>query len=108
MSVRLCAAHRRRVLRRGAFALLSLVALAGLPAQADDPPVAAGAGAPAVVDGAQVYTQLCQACHMADGGGATGAGTYPSFRGNPNIASATFMAAVVLHGRRNMPSFAPT
>ena len=59
------------------------------------------------VDGARIYAQLCQGCHMADGRGARGGGTYPSFADNPNIASAPFVAAIVLHGRRNMPAFAP-
>ena len=59
------------------------------------------------VDGARIYAQLCQGCHMADGRGARGGGTYPSFADNPNIASAPFVAALVLHGRRNMPAFAP-
>lgn len=56
-------------------------------------------------DGEQIFQHVCQGCHMPDARGATGAGTYPALAGNPHLASARFMAAVVLHGRRNMPSF---
>ena len=66
-----------------------------------------GPGHRGTVDGAEIYAQVCQGCHMPDGRGASGGGTYPSFRDNPNMASAAFVAAVVLHGRRNMPAFAP-
>ena len=101
--------------RRGpALAALSLAALAlaltivaGSPAAADTPPPLPDEGTLGTVDGAQIYAQLCQGCHMADGRGATGGGAYPSLAGNRNLASAQFVAAVVLHGRRNMPAFAP-
>lgn len=55
--------------------------------------------------GEQVYRHICQACHMLDGSGATGAASYPALAGNPNVASAQYMATIVLHGRGNMPSF---
>lgn len=70
----------------------------------------AGAHAPGVMttrDGGQIYRQICQGCHMPDGQGASGAGHYPAFVGNPTMASARYMALTVLQGRRNMPSFAP-
>jgi mono/diheme cytochrome c family protein len=56
-------------------------------------------------DGKQVYEHICQGCHMPDGMGAVGAGYYPAFAGNPNLASAEYTALVILIGRRNMPSF---
>ena len=55
--------------------------------------------------GAQIFQHICQGCHMPNAQGATGAGTYPALADDPRLASARFMAAVVLHGRRNMPSF---
>lgn len=55
--------------------------------------------------GEQVYTHICQGCHMPDGKGAEGAGTYPAFAGNPKLASASYMAVTVLFGRHDMPSF---
>ena len=56
-------------------------------------------------NGEQIFRHICQGCHMPDARGATGAGNYPALANNANLASAHFMAAVVLNGRRNMPSF---
>jgi mono/diheme cytochrome c family protein len=53
--------------------------------------------------GETLYTNVCQACHMPDGKGATGAGTYPALAGNQNLAAARFPVTVVLHGLRGMP-----
>ena len=63
-------------------------------------------GALGTSDGEQIYTQICQGCHMSGGRGAVGAGYYPALAGNPTLASANYMAATILNGRRNMPSFA--
>lgn len=57
-------------------------------------------------DGAHIYTQICQGCHMPAGQGAIGAGNYPALAGDPALSSASFVALTVLHGRRNMPRFA--
>ncbi|MGH8173182.1 MAG: c-type cytochrome [Rhodanobacteraceae bacterium] len=57
--------------------------------------------------GEEIYQHVCQACHMADGRGAQGAGNYPALAENPRLASASFTAVTVLLGRRNMPHFAP-
>jgi mono/diheme cytochrome c family protein len=57
--------------------------------------------------GEQIYQHICQACHMPDGRGAQGAGTYPALANNPKLASASYTATTVLLGRRNMPHFAP-
>ena len=53
--------------------------------------------------GDALYANICQACHMSDGKGATGAGTYPALAGNQNLAAARFPVTVVLHGLRGMP-----
>jgi len=63
------------------------------------------ANTPDTIDGEQLYQGICQGCHMPDGIGATGAGYYPAFAGNPNLVSAQYTALVILNGRRNMPSF---
>ncbi len=55
--------------------------------------------------GEQIFRHICQGCHMPDAQGASGAGSYPALAGDPRLASARYMAAVVLNGRRNMPSF---
>ena len=59
-------------------------------------------------DGKTIFEHICQGCHMPDAKGATGAGTYPALAGNPRLVSAPYMAAVILHGRRDMPSFIQT
>jgi len=85
----------------GLLALAALLAATPLPAHSqvgDTPPLGDA-------DGAQVYRQLCQGCHMPDGRGARGGGDYPAFVGNGNLASSRYLAVVVLNGRRNMPAF---
>jgi len=57
--------------------------------------------------GEQIYTHICQGCHMPDGRGATGAGRYPALAHDANLASASFPAAMVINGRGNMPAFGP-
>jgi mono/diheme cytochrome c family protein len=87
-----------------AFAALFL--LTGAPAFADS----AGIRNDALLktdSGAQIYAHICQACHMPNGQGAVGAGRYPAFARNPGMSSAPYMALTILHGRRNMPAFAP-
>ena len=56
-------------------------------------------------NGEAIFHNICQGCHMPDAKGATGAGTYPALAGNPKLVSAQYMAAVVLFGRHDMPSF---
>ena len=56
--------------------------------------------------GEGVYSTLCQGCHMADGKGATGAGTYPALTGK-TIASGAYVAMRVLDGHKAMPPFGP-
>jgi len=114
-----------RTLQRAlpASVLAALVALgtpvfasdADAPAKVSDagktakPSVATDIGPPGHViadTGEQVYTHICQGCHMPDGRGAVGAGHYPAFAKNPAIASSRYMAVTILNGRRNMPAFA--
>ncbi len=57
--------------------------------------------------GEEIYTHICQGCHMPDARGAKGSGNYPALAENPNLASAQFTAATVYFGRRNMPHFGP-
>jgi mono/diheme cytochrome c family protein len=56
-------------------------------------------------NGEAIFHAICQGCHMPDAKGATGAGTYPSLTNNPKLASPQYMAAVILFGRHDMPSF---
>lgn len=54
-------------------------------------------------DGAALYQGICQGCHMAQGQGATGAGSYPALAGDPRLASGSYVLRRVLHGSKAMP-----
>jgi mono/diheme cytochrome c family protein len=58
--------------------------------------------------GEAIFHSICQGCHMPDAKGAVGAGRYPALTGNPRLASAQYMAATILFGRHDMPSFKTT
>lgn len=87
------------------IALAGLLALSSGPAIPQDPEAAISPPPLGDANGEQVYRQICQGCHMPDGEGAVGAGRYPAFRDNPNLASSRYLAVMVLDGRRNMPAF---
>jgi len=55
--------------------------------------------------GEELFTGVCRGCHMSDGKGATGAGTYPSLAGNGNLESSGYPVGVVVNGQRGMPPF---
>jgi mono/diheme cytochrome c family protein len=59
----------------------------------------------ASLNGEQIYTHICQGCHMPDGQGAVGAGAYPKLAGDKNFVSWAFVAVTVLDGRNGMPPF---
>jgi mono/diheme cytochrome c family protein len=56
--------------------------------------------------GKDIYEHVCQACHMPDAKGATGAGRYPALAGNPSLQSPIYPAVVILRGLKSMPPFA--
>jgi mono/diheme cytochrome c family protein len=55
--------------------------------------------------GEQLFANICQGCHMSDGKGATGAGTYPSLAGDRNLEAGGYPITVVVNGLRGMPPF---
>jgi mono/diheme cytochrome c family protein len=55
--------------------------------------------------GEDLFVNVCRGCHMADGRGATGAGTYPSLAGNKNLEAGGYPVTVVVNGQRGMPGF---
>jgi mono/diheme cytochrome c family protein len=55
--------------------------------------------------GEQLFANICQGCHMSDGKGTTGAGTYPSLAGNSNLEAGGYPVTVVVNGLRGMPPF---
>jgi mono/diheme cytochrome c family protein len=59
----------------------------------------------AAASGAEVYDTVCAGCHMAQGKGAVGGGTYPALAANKNLASSTYLIYTVVNGRRGMPPF---
>ncbi|MEW6169217.1 MAG: cytochrome c [Pseudomonadota bacterium] len=56
--------------------------------------------------GEKIYATVCQACHMAGGVGATGAGSYPALANNPRLAAKQYPLMLVINGSRAMPGFA--
>ena len=84
-----------------AAALLLIIGAVGFAADTTSTDVA-----PDVMSGGgEVYSHICQACHMPEGQGAVGAGHYPKLAGDPALASWQYVAITVLSGRNGMPSF---
>lgn len=97
-------------LRRARIALLALVVMpppSGAPAAraqtASPAPVFSPGKSFAEQGGEALYTRVCQGCHMADGRGAQGAGSYPALAGDANLAASGYPLTVVLNGLRGMP-----
>jgi len=57
------------------------------------------------MSGEELFNNVCRGCHMADGAGARGAGSYPSLVHNPNLEASGYPLTLVLRGRRGMPPF---
>jgi mono/diheme cytochrome c family protein len=57
-------------------------------------------------DGAAIYQNVCQACHMSDGRGAAGAGAYPALARDGHVSEPGYPVTVVLKGEKGMPGFA--
>jgi mono/diheme cytochrome c family protein len=55
--------------------------------------------------GEQLFANVCQGCHMPDGKGADGAGSYPSLAANKNLEASGYPVDLVVRGQRAMPSF---
>jgi mono/diheme cytochrome c family protein len=60
---------------------------------------------PSDTRGEDLYSHICQGCHMSHGEGAIGAGRYPKLAGDPTLASWQYVALTVLGGRKGMPAF---
>lgn len=57
------------------------------------------------MSGEELFNNVCRGCHMADGAGASGAGSYPSLAKNPNLQSSSYPITLVVRGQRAMPPF---
>ncbi len=95
----------RRSSRALAAFLLAVAAI--LPGRAAFADAAANVAGEAThsTNGAEIYKQVCQGCHMQNGKGGTGAGTIPALAGNPKLASSGYPVFMVLNGRGGMPWF---
>ncbi len=89
--------HRFLIPASVAAALL----LASSLAFADDP--GGGTKLRPPVTGEEVYTNVCQACHMANGKGGSGAATIPALADNPRLAGEGYPISMVVRGRGAMP-----
>lgn len=101
------------------FAAALLLALFAAPVRARSPAAAEQSASPSLAalspgsafaetDGASLYANVCQGCHMRDGRGAAGAAAYPSLAGNADLESKAFMLHVVLEGLKGMPAVGRT
>jgi mono/diheme cytochrome c family protein len=95
------ASHKRR-LQRSAALLVSMGIAAA--ACADDSSFMSTAPLNSV-GGAEIYSHICQGCHMPQAQGAVGAGHYPKLAGDPALVSWQYVALTVLNGKNGMPSF---
>ena len=57
------------------------------------------------MSGEELFNNVCRGCHMADGTGASGAGSYPSLAKNSYLQSSGYPIALVIRGQRAMPPF---
>ena len=97
--------HENSKLRAG-FAVAMAAALSLLPvaalAQASAPGFSTGYRF-SEMSGEALFANVCQACHMSDAKGATGAGTYPSLAADRNLEASGYPIGVVVNGQRGMP-----
>jgi mono/diheme cytochrome c family protein len=92
----------RSVMRR--LALLVLTVSSAATTYADDSSFTSTAGIGAV-SGEEIYSHICQGCHMPQGQGAIGAGYYPKLAGDSSLVSWQYVALIVLRGKDGMPPF---
>jgi len=101
-----CFFFTRYRFRRTSFsALMAAMVLPTSLALADDSAFTSKAGLE-TQSGAEIYSHICQGCHMPQAQGAVGAGHYPALAGDPKLVSWEYAALTVLRGRNGMPSFA--
>ncbi len=55
--------------------------------------------------GEELFANVCQGCHMPNGFGAVGAGTYPPLASNRNLEVSGYAVDLIVNGRRGMPGF---
>jgi mono/diheme cytochrome c family protein len=96
-------------MRRVALGAAALVVSAAVttPATADDGPARSTPMSRgwefSEQGGADLFRNVCAACHQPDAKGAVGAGRYPSLAEDKNLASSDFMLEVLFGGLKDMP-----
>ncbi len=87
---------------------LVVSATVNAPALADDAPANSAAMSHgwefSEQSGADLFRNVCAACHQPDAKGAVGAGAYPSLAEDQKLASTDFMLTLLLSGPSNMPA----
>ena len=53
--------------------------------------------------GADLFANVCAACHQSDARGAVGAGAYPPLAGDKKLASTDYVLTLLFKGLRGMP-----
>ncbi len=93
--------------RIGQLVALVAAAAVGRPVLADDAPVKSApmscGGQFDEQGGADLFANVCAACHQPDAKGAVGAAAYPPLAGDKKLASADFALTVLFKGLRGMP-----
>ena len=56
--------------------------------------------------GEQTYREICQACHLENAQGGTGAGMIPALASDAKLADADFTLKRIMRGYGGMPAFA--
>jgi mono/diheme cytochrome c family protein len=88
-----------------AGAMLAAVGGAGLAQGLGDTSAASQTTASSTT-GEATYREICQACHMAQAQGGTGAGGVPALAANPHLADPDFVLERLVKGKGGMPAFA--
>jgi mono/diheme cytochrome c family protein len=95
------------VRRIGQLAALVAAAAVGQPVLGDDAPVKSAPMSRGwqfdEQGGADLFDNVCAACHQPDAKGAVGAAAYPPLAGDKKLASTDFALTVLFKGLRGMP-----
>jgi mono/diheme cytochrome c family protein len=99
--------HRCNVMRTSLSVTLLIGAAvfvgAAAPARASEKPFISPGRGFGEQGGAELYANVCAACHQPDAKGAVGAGAYPALAGNKKLDSSDYVLSVLLNGQRGMP-----
>lgn len=83
---------------------LTLSVSSALPAENTSRPSSLSEGFRfAETSGEELFANVCQGCHMPDGGGATGAGNYPALAKDTSLEAKAYPVHIVVRGQRAMP-----